>query len=419
MEGGNAADRAGRTDEAGQGEPKRESSPSSPDKTARSDEESSLPFGLGKGYVELKEVERPEQMMPAKATKVARPNQKAPREAAQSQDNFDLDTGVTEQASPATVVMSPGSQAQVARWKVQSLLPKIVPPGHEPVISQRRIVPPITAAIPLSGKPMSPIVNAAMPSAPEETMMLCPQGISPVPYESGKGRAATSLMSLGNVTTSSHGANHGFPKSKEVFTDIVMEEALEDGGEDLQRMLEDEKSIHRQSPSPLRDLYEENTNYSSEDSTEVFTTEKIFNARFFEPQEQFDNGAQAQYEAPLQQEYWIPQTYCQPEVYFKNLEADVQFAYYNRPCSVLEYYELVCSDTPGYDKGHVKDQHNRASFRPAARQPTTSASSTRPVAHNPGFQRPHDPPPEFDEDEALARWRKGLLPSTQSGNGVE
>jgi hypothetical protein len=25
----------------------------------------------------------------------------------------------------------------------------------------------------------------------------------------------------------------------------------------------------------------------------------------------------------LQQEYWIPQTYCLPEVYFKNLEVDV------------------------------------------------------------------------------------------------
>ena len=30
--------------------------------------------------------------------------------------------------------------------------------------------------------------------------------------------------------------------------------------------------------------------------------------------------------ALLQQEYWIPQTYCEPEVYFKNLEKDVQFA---------------------------------------------------------------------------------------------
>jgi hypothetical protein len=117
--------------------------------------------------------------------------------------------------------------------------------------------------------------------------------------------------------------------------------------------------------------------------------------------------------APLQQEYWIPQTYCEPEVYFKNLEKDVQFAYYNRPCSVYEYYELVCNDTPGYDPAHVKGQHNRASFKSAARQPTTSASSTtssasstRPVAHNPGFQRSHDPPPEYDEDEALARWKK-------------
>ena len=137
--------------------------------------------------------------------------------------------------------------------------------------------------------------------------------------------------------------------------------------------------------------------------------------------------------ALLQQEYWIPQTYCKPEVFFKNLEKDVQFAYYNRPCSVNEYYELVCNDTPGYDPAHVKGQHNRASYnRSAARQSTTSASSTptsarstptgasstptgasstRPVAHNPGFQRSHDPPPEYDEDEALAHWRRNLPPT--------
>jgi hypothetical protein len=58
--------------------------------------------------------------------------------------------------------------------------------------------------------------------------------------------------------------------------------------------------------------------------------------------------------AALQQEYWIPQNYCEPEVYFMNLKKDVQFAYYNRPCSVHEYYELVCNDTPGYDPTHVK-----------------------------------------------------------------
>jgi hypothetical protein len=296
MEGGNTTDGAGRTDETGQGETKRESSPTPLAKTARSDDESILPFGLGKGYVELMKVARPEQQSPAEATKVARPEL--------SQDNFDLDTGVPEQASPATVVMSPESQAQVTRWKAQSLLPKIVPPGHEPEISQRRVLensarqagdsPPTKAAMPLLREPMTPIVKAAMPSAPEETMMLCPQGIAPVLYESGKGQAATSLMSLGNVTTSSHGASHDYPKSKEVFTDIVMEEALEDEGDDLQQMLEDEKPIRRPSPSPLRDLYEEETSYSSEDSAEVFPTDETFNAGFFEPQEQFDNGAQAQ-----------------------------------------------------------------------------------------------------------------------------
>ena len=113
MEGGNATDGAGGTDGTGQGEPKRESSPTSPTKTARSAKESNLPFGSGKGHVELLTVARPEQQLPSETTKVARPEQQSPAEAIkvarpeQSQDNFDLDTRVTEQASPATVVMSP------------------------------------------------------------------------------------------------------------------------------------------------------------------------------------------------------------------------------------------------------------------------------------------------------------------------
>ncbi len=95
---------------------------------------------------------------------------------------------------------------------------------------------------------MSPIVKAAMPSAPEEAIMLCPQVIAPVQYESGKVQAATSLMTLGIVKANSHGSSHSCPKGNEVFTDIDMEEALEDGGEDLQRLLDDDKPIRRESP---------------------------------------------------------------------------------------------------------------------------------------------------------------------------
>ncbi len=175
----------------------RKSSPTSPTKTARSAKESNLPFGLGKGHVELLTVARPEHQLPSETTKVARPEQHPPAEAIKvarpelSQDNSDLDTGVAEQASPATVVMSPQEVAQVARWKLQGLLPRIVPPGHEPELGQRRTVPPTTAAMPISGSE-TPIVKAAMPSAPEETMMRCPQEIAPVRYKSGEGQAATS-----------------------------------------------------------------------------------------------------------------------------------------------------------------------------------------------------------------------------------
>jgi hypothetical protein len=59
------------------------------------------------------------------------------------------------------------------------------------------------------------------------------------------------------------------------------------------------------------------------------------------------------------------------------------------------YYELLCADTPGYAK-------QRKPPRPY----------TAPIAHNPGFKRSNDQPPEYDEDEALTRWRQGL-PDTQ------
>jgi hypothetical protein len=90
MEGGNATDGEGRTDETDQGGPLRESSPTPPDKTARSDMDGNLPFGLGKGYVHLTEVARPDRQSPAVATKVARPKPQSPSEAVKSQDTFAL-----------------------------------------------------------------------------------------------------------------------------------------------------------------------------------------------------------------------------------------------------------------------------------------------------------------------------------------
>jgi hypothetical protein len=91
-----------------------------------------------------------------------------------------------------------------------------------------------------------------------------------------------------------------------------------------------------------------------------------------------------------QRTYYIPQTYCDPEVYFQNLKKDPSFAYYNRPCSMKVYYELLCADTPGYTKRQKPPR-----------------KYTAPIAHNPGFRRSNDPTPEYDEEEALTRWRQG------------
>jgi hypothetical protein len=82
-------------------------------------------------------------------------------------------------------------------------------------------------------------------------------------------------MSLGQVAPSSHESNHGFPKGKEVFTDAVMDEGLDDEAEGFQALLDGGVPNHRQSPLHFRglDAYEIETSYSSEDSTEVFATE--------------------------------------------------------------------------------------------------------------------------------------------------
>jgi hypothetical protein len=66
---------------------------------------------------------------------------------------------------------------------------------------------------------------------------------------------------------------------------------------------------------------------------------------------------------------------------------------------------LACQDTPGYVKGH-------GNFLLGNRPRTWEAARhSAPIAHNPGFQRLQGPPPNFDEDEALARWRN--VPGTQ------
>jgi hypothetical protein len=276
MEGGNATDGAGGANETGQEESKRGISPASPANTERSIKERNLPFGLGRGVVGLLTVARPEQQLPSKTTKVARPGLSSAEaikvaRPEMSQDNFDLDTGDSAQASPATVVMSPECQAQVARWKEQSLLPKIVPPGHE-----------------------TPNVKAAMPSVPGETMMLCPQEIAPVRYEAGVGQATTPLTSLGQVASRSYGLHRGSPNRKEDFAETIMGEALGDEGDEFQAMFEDANLAQKQSPPPPRDHYEEPTDYSSEDSNEfAFTSEGTFNDGFFDNREQSQYKAQA------------------------------------------------------------------------------------------------------------------------------
>jgi hypothetical protein len=277
MEGGNATDGAGGADETGQEEPKRESSPTSPAMTARSIEERNLPFGLGKGLVELLTVARPVQL-PSGTTTVARPNLQAPQEASQSQNS------ARQAAMPSTNVEA--RQAAMSR-ELKFMQSEIISQDRTndyqlALMEQTRLWrKSLRERGAVSNEETASTAAAASPNT-METMMLCPQGITPVLYETGKGQATASLVSLGNV------------KGKEVFTDTSMEEALEDEGNEFQAMLEDVKQIQRQSPSPPRDLYEEPTDYSSEDSTEVvFTSDETFHAGFFDQREQSQDEAQA------------------------------------------------------------------------------------------------------------------------------
>ena len=121
--------------------------------------------------------------------------------------------------------------------------------------------------------------------------MLCPQGITPVLYETGEGSATTSLVSLGNL------------KGKEGFKDTIMEEALGDEGNEFQAMLEERKQFQKQSPSPPRDCYEDQTDYSSDDSAEVFTTDETFLAGLFDRREQSQDEAQANVTEREQSQY--------------------------------------------------------------------------------------------------------------------
>jgi hypothetical protein len=234
MEGGNATDGAGGTDETGKEVPMRESSLSPTAKTERSIKERNLPFGLGMGIVGLVEV--------------ARPSTQAPDEASQSLYS------ATKAAMPSTNVET--NQAAMSSTNVGTK----------------------QAVMPSSNVESK---QAAMPSTNEETMMLCPQAITPILYETGIGQATASLVSLGNV------------KGVEAFRDIIMEEALGGEGNDFQEMLDGGKPILKQSPSPPRDCYEQQTDYGSDGSVDAFTTNATYIARFFDQREQSQDEARA------------------------------------------------------------------------------------------------------------------------------
>ncbi len=214
--------------------------------------------------------------MPSGTATVARPNLQARQEASQSQNS------ARQAAMPST--NKKARQAAMPR-ELRFTQQEITSQDHTneiqlELLEQARLWRrSLRERGAVSNEEAASAASAASPNT-METMMLCPQGITPFLYETGKGQATASLVSLGNVN------------GKEGFTDTSMEEALGDEGNEFQSMLEDVKQIQKQSRSPPRDCYEDPTDYSSEDSAEVFTTNETFLAGFFD-QRQSQDEAQA------------------------------------------------------------------------------------------------------------------------------
>jgi hypothetical protein len=65
---------------------------------------------------------------------------------------------------------------------------------------------------------------------------------------------------------------------------------------------------------------------------------------------------------PLQREYNIPMHYKSPAFFFKEVESNLGALFKYRLCSVWEFYDLLCKDTPGYRfKPNYGDQRLGAS----------------------------------------------------------
>jgi hypothetical protein len=211
-------------------------------------------------------VARPERQLSVEAAKVARPGQQSPSEAIKSQDTFFLATDGLEQLTPATIDMSPDDQAQVARWREQASKGRIVPPGHESTVVQRFDA--LSRVLALDGlaensdrqdvgtptkqatAPVFHIVKAAMPALQNDSMMLCPQAVAPVLYESAKGQESTPLQPLGITKAKCREATHSFSHRSEVevLTDTKMIEGLDDNVQGLEDLLSDDKPIAKAIP---------------------------------------------------------------------------------------------------------------------------------------------------------------------------
>jgi hypothetical protein len=68
----------------------------------------------------------------------------------------------------------------------------------------------------------------------------------------------------------------------------------------------------------------------------------------FNPAGAKSKGFQHQRFGPIQREYNIPMHYRSPEYFLKEVETNPGALFKWRVCSVWDFYDLLCKDTPGY-----------------------------------------------------------------------
>jgi hypothetical protein len=58
----------------------------------------------------------------------------------------------------------------------------------------------------------------------------------------------------------------------------------------------------------------------------------------------------------VQSRYYIPREFCMPEQFFREVQFDRNVLYWKRCCSMMDFYNLCCKDTPFFKEKRRPDR---------------------------------------------------------------